>query len=177
MQIKFRGVQDAAQQKLHLLVPPPCLSRAVSRQLIKVTLSNGLVRKEIAPAFSARARIVSSGKAVMKMNGTRCPWASKRACSSTPLMAGIWTSVITHNVSLKWADCKNSSADANVWTVYPCDLRRLSVAARTDASSSMIEITGSLDTMVYLSRRHREPMLASAAARQMRREPGSENYT
>jgi hypothetical protein len=30
-----------------------------------------LARKQIAPAFSARARTLSSGKAVMKMNGTR----------------------------------------------------------------------------------------------------------
>ena len=36
---------------------------------------------------------------------------------STPLMAGIWTSVITRDVSLKCADRKNSSADANVCTV------------------------------------------------------------
>jgi hypothetical protein len=65
--------------------------------------------------------------------------------SSGPLITGICTSVITHDVSFKWADCKNSSADANVWTVYPCDLRRLFVAARTDASSSMTDITESVD--------------------------------
>ena len=65
--------------------------------------------------------------------------------SSGPLITGICTSVITHDVSFKWADCKNSSADANVRTVYPCDLRRLLVAARTDASSSMTDITESVD--------------------------------
>jgi len=48
-------------------------------------------------------------------------------------------------VSSGCADCKKSSADANVWTKYPCELRRLSVAARTDASSSMTEITESVD--------------------------------
>src|ERR1700686_2907684 len=96
------GVQDAAQQKPHSLAPPPSLSRAVSRYLTKVRLSKGLVRKQIAPAFSARARIVSSGKAVMKMNGTLCPCVSNRACRSTPLMPGIWTSAITQDVSLKW---------------------------------------------------------------------------
>src|ERR1700732_1489524 len=65
--------------------------------------------------------------------------------SSRPLITGICTSAITHEVSFKWADRRNSSAEANVWTVYPCDLRRLLVAARTDASSSMTEITGSDD--------------------------------
>jgi hypothetical protein len=63
-------------------------------------------------------------------------------------MAGICTSAITHDVSFTWVDCKNSSADAKVWTTYPCDLRRLLVAARTDASSSMMEIVESDDKAV-----------------------------
>jgi hypothetical protein len=58
-------------------------------------------------------------------------------------MAGIWTSAITHDVLFKWTEHKNSSADANAWTVYPSDLTRLLVEVRMDASSSMIEITGS----------------------------------
>src|SRR5258708_24003653 len=62
-----------------------------------------------------------------------------------PLITDICTSAITHEVSFNWADRRNSSADANVWTVYPCDLRRLLVAARTDASSSMMEIAESVD--------------------------------
>jgi hypothetical protein len=33
--------------------------------------------------------------------------------------------------------------------VYPSDLSRLSVAARRDASSSIIEITGGLNTIAY----------------------------
>src|ERR1700720_3203164 len=52
---------------------------------------------------------------------------------------------MTHDDSCRRVDCKNSSADANVWTRYPCELRRLLVAARTDASSSMTEITESAD--------------------------------
>ena len=54
----------------HVSAPPGCPFRAVPRHLIKVGAANGLARKEIAPAFSARARTLSSGKAVMKMNGT-----------------------------------------------------------------------------------------------------------
>jgi hypothetical protein len=46
---------------------PP--SRATPRQLIKVGPAKGLDRKQIAPACTARARVVSSGKAVMNMNG------------------------------------------------------------------------------------------------------------
>src|SRR6202790_3964820 len=65
--------------------------------------------------------------------------------SSRPLITGICTSAITHDVSFKWADRKNSSADANVWTVCPSDLTRLFVAARTEASSSITEMTESVD--------------------------------
>src|ERR1700694_5796206 len=73
--------------------------------------------------------------------------------SSGPLITDICTSAITHDVSFKRADRKNSSADANVWTaVYPCDLRRLLVAARTDASSSMTDITESVDKAAFLTR-------------------------
>jgi hypothetical protein len=43
--------------------------RATPRQSIKVGPAKGLDRKQIAPSCSARARVVSSGKAVMKMNG------------------------------------------------------------------------------------------------------------
>src|SRR5882672_1895896 len=64
---------------------------------------------------------------------------------SKPLIAGIWTSAMTQDESFRQLDCKNSSADANVWTLYPCELRRLSAAVRTDASSSTTEINESMD--------------------------------
>jgi hypothetical protein len=60
-------------------------------------------------------------------------------------MTDICTSAITHDVPIKWGDCKNASADANVWTMYPRDLKRLFVAARTESSSSMTEMTESAD--------------------------------
>src|ERR1700692_2926338 len=89
---------------------------------------------------------------------------------SKPLMAGICTSAITHDVSFKRVDCKNSSADANVWTMYPCDVRRLFVAARTDASSSMTEITESVDKTVLpdagTERRSTAPRSKDGAANQ-----------
>ena len=49
---------------------PPARSRALSRYLISVGPSNGLMRKQIAPASNARLRMLSSGKAVMKITGT-----------------------------------------------------------------------------------------------------------
>src|SRR5258705_13580979 len=67
---------------------------------------------------------------------------------SRPLRTGIWTSAMTQAVPFTWADRRKSSADANVCTVYPCDLRRLLVAARTDASSSMTEIIEIVDKEV-----------------------------
>jgi hypothetical protein len=132
----------------HVQAPRP--SRAASRYFINVGPAKGLARKPIAPALSARARTLSSGKAVMKMNGARRPWARICVSRSKPLITDICTSAITQDVSFSWADCKNSSADANVWTAYPCDLRRLLVAARTDASSSMTEITESVDKKTVL---------------------------
>jgi hypothetical protein len=43
--------------------------RSASRQAISIGVANGLVRKQVAPAASARARTLSSGNAVMKMKG------------------------------------------------------------------------------------------------------------
>src|ERR1700722_11800134 len=113
--------------------------------LSKAGPAKGLARKQMAPAFSARARTLSSGKAVIKMNGAA--YASLRLWTKRPhpLMVGICKSTRTHADSFTRADCKNSSADANVSTKYPCELRRLLVAVRTDASSSMTEITERVD--------------------------------
>jgi transposase len=47
------------------------------------------LRKQAAPASSARARTLSSGKAVMKMIGNLWPWVCRRFCSSIPLIPGI----------------------------------------------------------------------------------------
>jgi hypothetical protein len=68
-------------------------------------------------------------------------------------MPGIWTSAITQEVSLKWLDRKKSSAEANVWTMYPSDLTRLSVVARTDASSSTTAIMAGSDKRPVLDAR------------------------
>src|SRR6266576_5083028 len=114
-------------------------------QLIKTGPAKGLARKQVAPTLSARARTLSSGKAVIKINGTSLPRVRTCVSKSKPLIPDICTSATTHEESPGWADCKKSSADANVWTMYPCELRRLLVAARTDASSSMTEITESVD--------------------------------
>src|SRR5882757_860066 len=115
-------------------------------QLIKAGPAKGLAKKQMAPAFSARVRTLSSGKAVIKINGRVYPFERRWVRRSRPLMAGICTSAMTHDESSRRADCKNSSAEANAWTKYPCELRRLLAAARTDASSSITEITESVDT-------------------------------
>src|SRR5258708_37427156 len=70
-------------------------------------------------------------------------------------------------MSFKWVDCKNSSADANVWTTYPCERRRLLAAARTDASSSMTEITESVDKTVLPDAGNRAPAVAQRPDRKM----------
>lgn len=51
---------------------------------------------------------------------------------------------IRHDVSSRQSDRRNASADSKVWTTYESDCKRLPIAARTDASSSMMEIIGSM---------------------------------
>jgi hypothetical protein len=115
----------------------------------------------MAPAFRARTRTLSSGKAVIKINGATYPLSRIWVRRSKPLMAGICTSAMTHDESLRRGDCKNSSADANVSTRYPCELRRLFVATRTDTSSSMIEITERIDKTAHPEVRARRLPLVS----------------
>ena len=116
-------------------------------------------RKPAAPALNAFVWLLSSGKAVMKMMGTDRPWAIRRFCSSIPLMPGILTSEIRHDVSLERGDSRNSSADPKTWAMNPCRRRNLAVATRTDLSSSTIEIIGALDSRVVLAMNvRREPI-------------------
>src|SRR5271168_4874012 len=127
----------------HGFVASPAANAALTH-LINVGASNGLDRKQTAPSRNACRRADSSGNAVTNMNGTSFPCLRRVLCSSTPLMSGIRTSVITHDDSFNCGDRKNSAADTKVQTAYPRALRRLSVAARMDASSSTTEITGRL---------------------------------
>ena len=87
---------------------------ALWRQAIRLSSLIGLIRKPSAPAPSARSRVLSSGSAVTKITGVRLPFAMSWLCRSTPLMPGIFTSVIRHSVSDKHPDSKNSSPDAKV---------------------------------------------------------------
>src|ERR1700682_4807198 len=57
---------------------------------------------------------------------------------------------MTHAVEFRSADRRNSSADADTWTAYPSDLTKFAVAARINASSSIMEITESLDKLLIL---------------------------
>src|SRR5271154_4511176 len=127
----------------HGFVASPPASAALTH-LINVGASNGLDRKQAAPSRNACRRADSSGKAVINMKGTLFPCLRRALCSSTPLISGIRTSVITHDDSFNWGDRKNSAADGKVWTAYPRALKRLSIAARMDASSSTTEITARL---------------------------------
>jgi hypothetical protein len=94
--------------------PELCFPVALSRQVIRLSTLNGLVRKPSAPAPSARSRVLSSGLAVTKIIGVRLPFAISRLCRSTPLMPGIRTSVTRHSVSDKQPDSRNSSPDAKI---------------------------------------------------------------
>jgi hypothetical protein len=102
-----------------------------------------LLSKATAPALSAFSRMLASGNAVMKMIGVEYPPAIKRLCNSIPEMPGICTSAIRQELSRAFDELRNSPAEANVAAEYPSDLTNLLVAARTEGSSSTIEMTGS----------------------------------
>jgi hypothetical protein len=104
--------------------------------------SNGLLKKQTAPAFNTPSRTLSSGNAVMNMSGMRCPSSANTRCRSTPLIPGICTSTIAQAVSDRSGDCRSSCAEANVRAANPRDLTRLSVASRIELSSSTIAIVG-----------------------------------
>src|SRR5262249_51532990 len=53
---------------------------------------------------------------------------------------------MTQDVSLSRGEDKNSCAEANAYAENPIDLNNRAVAVRTEASSSMIEITGTSAT-------------------------------
>ena len=65
---------------------------------IKTSQSIGLLKKPAAPPAKARALTFSSGMAVMKMIGVLSPLARSSLCSSMPLILGICTSAIRHEV-------------------------------------------------------------------------------
>jgi hypothetical protein len=64
----------------------------------------------------------------------RCLW------SSTPVIAGIWTSAIKQAVSTKRGDARKSAADEKASTAKPKDLMSLPMDSRKNRSSSTIEI-------------------------------------
>jgi hypothetical protein len=64
---------------------------------------------------------------------TRCLW------SSTPVIAGIWTSAIKQAVSTSRGDARKSAADEKASTAKPKDLMSLRMDSRKNRSSSTIE--------------------------------------
>src|SRR6185295_13925197 len=52
--------------------------------------------------------------------------------------------------SSRFSELKKSAADGNTLAIYPTDFMRLSIASRTDSSSSTIEITGIFATLTPL---------------------------
>jgi hypothetical protein len=102
---------------------------------------NGLLRKQTAPPFIARSRMRSSGNAVMRITGIFRLCAIRWSCRSRPLIPGISTSVTMQTVSFSRGEARNSFADANASVANPIDVNKRAIAPRTEASSSMIEIT------------------------------------
>jgi len=54
----------------------------------------------------------------------RCLW------SSTPVIAGIWTSAIKQVVSMRRGEARKSAADEKASTLYPSDLMSLLMDSR-----------------------------------------------
>src|SRR6478672_9021106 len=74
---------------------------AVSRQSISTFESNGFLRKQIAFELTSHALGRSSEKAEIKITGILWPAATSACCNSMPLMPGICTSAIKHEVSFR----------------------------------------------------------------------------
>jgi hypothetical protein len=65
---------------------------------------------------------------------TRCLW------SSSPVIAGMWTSAIKQAVSTRRGDARKSAADEKASTAKPNDLMSLPMDSRKNRSSSTTEI-------------------------------------
>ena len=78
----------------------------------------------------------------MKIIATERPCERNRSCSSIPVIAGIWTSTIRQDVPVSCGESRKSLAEANVCVISPSDRTSRPVDARTESSSSMIEIAG-----------------------------------
>ena len=59
--------------------------------------------------------------------------------SSTPVIAGIWTSAIKQVVSMRRGEARKSAADEKASTLYPSDLMSLLMDSRKNWSSSTTE--------------------------------------
>src|SRR5258705_62335 len=73
--------------------------------------------------------------------GRREPVAARWPSRSRPLIPGIRRSSTTQPVRPRSADCRKASADSNVSTRKPTEVRRFLTDRRSDSSSSTIETT------------------------------------
>lgn len=115
-------------------------SKAASMHSTKAGPCRGLVRKQTAPAESARARTMSSGSAVMTITGMKIFSASRRLCRARPSRRGIWASIKAQDVSCNRGELRNSAADANECACQPSDRTSRAIARRADGSSSTIDM-------------------------------------
>jgi hypothetical protein len=147
---RLRELQTILSREDTRRLQDECVTTALRTNSIIVFPAKGFSSKPSAPSACARLRIVGSGNAVMKMIGIRLPCAISRSRRSIPLIPGICTSVIRQELSSTRGERRKSSADSNTKATKPSDLRRLCIAARTDASSSTIETIGVFDTRAIL---------------------------
>jgi hypothetical protein len=82
------------------------------------------------PALRAWTRTLSSGYAVTMIVGMAFPDSTNRLYSSTPVIAGIWTSAIRQEVLRIFLDARKARADEKASTLYPSDLIKLVSASR-----------------------------------------------
>src|SRR2546426_3522179 len=116
--------------------------RAARTASSSASLWKGLSRNATAPACRDRRRVSSSPCAVRMTTRMRESLNASCRRRSRPLIPGICRSSTRQPVFSRWADLKNSSAEANVSTPKPTDRRRLLRDRRRDSSSSTTEITG-----------------------------------
>src|SRR3984885_8804042 len=149
---KMEGKSAVADAEVSMTPPSPrqiqiqLIGRALSRQSIRAVDSNGFLSKQTAPAAAARGSSPGSARAVIMMTGALESQAVSSRLRSSPLIPGICRSVMTQSHERLASFAIKSSADAYPNAPYPSEPSASTSAVRNGSSSSITDISSSLDT-------------------------------
>src|SRR4030095_270360 len=126
----------------------------------------GFSRNAVAPFWSVRWRMSLSPCAVRMITGIRVPESARHLRRPSPPIPGICRSSTRQPVLSSEPDSRNTSADSNVSTRSPADIRRFPRDRRSDASSSTIEtIRASCSVIRFAGHSPRDSLAARVLSR------------